>query len=41
MVEHIVRLWWMQSNSNYPEEEEKAILNIVAFLNRFDGSFMH
>ena len=32
---------WMQSRSDFPEEEEKALSCMVAFVNRFDGSMVH
>ena len=31
----------MQSRSDFPEEEEKALSCMVAFVNRFDGSMVH
>eukprot|EP00978_Attheya_sp_CCMP212_P005442 scaffold12207_cov42-Attheya_sp.AAC.2 len=40
MVDRNIRLW-MQSRSDFPEEEEQALSSMVAFVNRFDGSLMH
>ena len=35
-------IWlWMQSKADFLEEEEQALLSMVAFVNRFDGSLMH
>jgi hypothetical protein len=36
MVDQNIRLW-MQSKVNFPEEEEQALLSMVAFVNHFDG----
>eukprot|EP00978_Attheya_sp_CCMP212_P006288 scaffold14239_cov58-Attheya_sp.AAC.2 len=32
---------WLDSRELYPEEEEKALSCMVAFVNRFDGSLVH
>eukprot|EP00978_Attheya_sp_CCMP212_P034857 scaffold148618_cov50-Attheya_sp.AAC.1 len=40
MVERQVRNW-LDSRELYPEEEEKALSCMVAFVNRFNGSLVH
>eukprot|EP00978_Attheya_sp_CCMP212_P037580 scaffold178818_cov36-Attheya_sp.AAC.1 len=40
MVERQVQNW-LNSRELYPEEEEKALSCMVAFVNRFDGSLVH
>eukprot|EP00978_Attheya_sp_CCMP212_P021251 scaffold61909_cov47-Attheya_sp.AAC.1 len=40
MVDRQVRNW-LDSRELYPEEEEKALSCMVAFVNRFDGSLVH
>eukprot|EP00978_Attheya_sp_CCMP212_P042474 scaffold259471_cov35-Attheya_sp.AAC.1 len=39
MVDRQVRNW-LDSRELYPEEEEKALSCMVAFVNRFDGSLV-
>jgi hypothetical protein len=41
MVECNVWLWVQRSKSQYPEKEEKACSNMVAFVNPLHGSFVH
>eukprot|EP00978_Attheya_sp_CCMP212_P008370 scaffold19715_cov54-Attheya_sp.AAC.2 len=40
MMDRNIRLW-MQSRSDFPEEEEQDLSSMVAFVNRFDGSLVH
>jgi GNAT superfamily N-acetyltransferase len=40
MVDRHIRTW-MESKELYPDEEEKALSCMVAFVNRFDGSLVH
>jgi hypothetical protein len=40
MVDQHIRTW-MRSKELYPDEEEKALSCMVAFVNRFDGSLVH
>eukprot|EP00978_Attheya_sp_CCMP212_P000834 scaffold1747_cov53-Attheya_sp.AAC.1 len=40
MVDRNIRLW-VQSRSDFPEEEEQALSSMVAFVNPFDGSLAY